>query len=90
VRELENRVKRAVVLAEGKQITDTDLGFVEQSDQPSLNIKEGRERVERELIQKALSFHGNNVSHAAEALGVSRPSLYSMIKKLNLPEPGKK
>ena len=90
VRELETRVKRAGVLAEGKQITDVDLGFVEQAEKLSLSIKEGRERVERELIQKALNLHDNNVSHAAEALGISRPSLYSMIKKLGLPEPGKR
>ncbi len=90
VRELENRIKRAVVLAEGKQILATDLGFVENEDRVlSLNLREARERTEREVIQRALSIYNNNVTHAAEALGISRPSLYSLIKKLGMPEPGK-
>ena len=89
VRELENRIKRAVVLAEGNRITATDLGFNEVAESRSLDLREAREQVERELIQRALSIYGNNVSHAAEALGISRPSLYSLVKKLGLPEPGK-
>ncbi len=90
VRELENRVKRAVVLAEGKQILATDLGFVESEENvQSLNLREARERIESEVIQRALSIYNNNVTHASEALGISRPSLYSLIKKLGMPEPGK-
>jgi two-component system NtrC family response regulator len=90
VREMENRVKRAVVLAEGKQILTTDLGFAEDKDHLLLlNLRDARERVERELIQRALSIYNNNVTHAADALGISRPSLYSFIKKLGMPDPGK-
>ena len=90
VRELENRVKRAVVLAEGKQVLATDLGFVESEEyMESLNLRDARERIEKEVIQRALLIYNNNVTHAAEALGISRPSLYSLIKKLNMPEPGK-
>ena len=90
VRELENRIKRAVVLAEGKQILATDMGFAENEDHLQLlNLRDARERVEREVIQRALSIYNNNVTHAAEALGISRPSLYSLIKKLDMPEPGK-
>lgn len=90
VRELENRVKRAVVLAEGKKITASDLGFTEiQSNVNALNLRAARDQVEREVIQRALAIHNNNVTHAAKSLGVSRPSLYKMIQKLELPEPGK-
>ena len=90
VSELENRVKRAVVLAEGKQILATDLGFTEDENHLQLlNLREARERAEREVIQRALSIYNNNVTHAAGALDISRPSLYSLIKKLNMPEPGK-
>ena len=87
VRELENRIKRAVVLAEDSRISVTDLGFDEQS-QPSasLNLKQAREQVEREIIRRALSIHDNNVTHAAAALGISRPSLYQLVKKLDMPE----
>lgn len=89
VRELENRVKRAVVLAEGNRISVEDLGFVE-SDQPqSLNLREAREETERQIIQRALEIHGNNVTHASESMGISRPSLYKLVKKLGMPEPGK-
>ncbi|MCG6937849.1 MAG: PEP-CTERM-box response regulator transcription factor [Gammaproteobacteria bacterium] len=90
VRELENRIKRAVVLAEGKQVSVTDLGFPEQENHsPSLNLREAKEKVEREVIQRALTICDNNVTHAAEALGISRPSLYSLVKKLEMPEIGK-
>ena len=90
VRELENRIKRAVVLAEGKQIMATDLGFVADENRvQSLNLRDARERVERQVIQRALSVYNNNVTHTAEALGISRPSLYSLIKKLDMPDPGK-
>ena len=90
VRELENRIKRAVVLAEGKQISVADLGFDEGDEQmKSLDLRQAREQVEREIILRALSVYDNNVTHAADALGISRPSLYQLVKKLNLPEPGK-
>ncbi len=89
VREMENKIKRAVVLAEGKKITPDDLGFDEEEQSVSLDLRKERERVESELIMRALTIHDNNVSHAAAALGISRPSLYSLVKKLGLPEPGK-
>lgn len=90
VRELENRIKRAVVLADGKKISAEDLGFNEETNySESLNLRLAREQVEREVIQRALAIHDNNVTHAAAALDISRPSLYSLVKKLGLPEPGK-
>ena len=90
VRELENRVKRAVVLAEGNRITAFDLGFDENDEkEQSLDLREAREKVEREIIQRALAIYDNNVTHAADAMGISRPSLYQLVKKLELPEPGK-
>ena len=89
VRELENKLKRAVVLAEGNRITSTDLGFAENTEQSPLSLREAREKAERDIIQRTLAIHDNNVSHAAAALGISRPSLYSLVKKLGMPEPGK-
>ena len=90
VRELENRVKRAVVLAEGNRITASDMGF-EESDvsTQSLNLREAREQVEKDVILRALAVYDNNVTHAADAMGISRPSLYQLVKKLDLPDPGK-
>ena len=89
VRELENRLKRAVVLAEGRRITSNDLGFAENNEQKPVSLREAREKVEREVIQRTLAIYDYNVSHAAAALGISRPSLYSLVKKLGMPEPGK-
>jgi two-component system NtrC family response regulator len=89
VRELENKIKRAVVLADGNQITSTDLGFAENSEKQALSLREAREQAEKEIIQRTLAVYNNNVSHAAASLGISRPSLYSLIKKLGLPEPGR-
>ena len=89
VRELENRVKRAVVLAESNRITAEDLGFKNNDETQSLNLRDARERAEREVIQRALAIHDNNVTHAADAMGISRPSLYNLVKKLGMPEPGK-
>jgi two-component system NtrC family response regulator len=89
VRELENKLKRAVVLAEGNRITSEDLGFAENTEQRPLSLREAREKAERDVIQRTLAIHDNNVSHAAAALGISRPSLYSLVKKLGMPEPGK-
>lgn len=90
VRELENRIKRAVVLAEGNRVSAEDMGFSESESQShSLDLRQAREQVEREIIQRALAIHDNNVTHAAEAMGISRPSLYQLVKKLDLPEPNK-
>jgi len=84
VRELENRVKRAVVMAEGHWVTAEDLGFEEENEQLSLDLRLAREVAERQVIQRALDIHKYNMSRTAGALGVSRPSLYSLMKKLGI------
>jgi len=88
VRELENKVKRAVVLAEGTRISAEDMGFDEKSEDLSLDLRLAREQTERQVIQRALEIYDNNVTHAAEAMGISRPSLYKLVKKLDMSEPG--
>lgn len=86
VRELENKIKRAVILSDGQKITSEDLGFSEsESEQDnSLSLKLAREAVERKLVKRALTVYDNNLSRAAEALEISRPSLYSLMKKLGM------
>jgi len=87
VRELKNRVKRAVIMADGKQITAIDLELKasnESSGIESFNLREVRETAERKVITKALSRTNGKVSPAAELLGVSRPTLYDLIQKLNI------
>jgi len=84
VREMENRVKRSVVMAEGNTITAQDLGLQERPVPLSLSLREAREEAERKVIQRALDINNYNMSHTAEALGISRPSLYSLMKKLEM------
>ncbi len=85
VRELENRIKRAVIMAEGNKITPADLELSSQTVRDEyLNLKEAREALEKEMILKALSKNKDNVTRAAEALGISRPTLYELMEKLEI------
>ncbi|MCF6325208.1 MAG: PEP-CTERM-box response regulator transcription factor [Gammaproteobacteria bacterium] len=84
VREMENKLKRAVIMAEGNQITAEDLELVFESKPMPLNLREVRDRAEYAAVVRALSICGDNVSQTAEILGVSRPTLYSIMGKLGL------
>jgi two-component system NtrC family response regulator len=85
VRELENRVKRAVIMAEGSKITPQDLELVSQyAKYEGHGLKEAREGLERDLIEKAISKNKGNLTKAAEELGVSRPTLYELMGKLGI------
>jgi len=87
VRELKNRIKRAVIMADGKQITAVDLELKvsnESSGIESFNLREVREAAERKVIAGALSTTNGKVSPAAELLGVSRPTLYDLMQKLGI------
>jgi len=86
VRELENRVKRAVIMADHKNITakDLELGDNSGDDYPTFDLREVREQAERKAIQRALNHSGEKVSQAADLLGVSRPTMYDLIKKYKL------
>lgn len=85
VRELKNRVKRAVIMAEGKQIVAGDLELDEVVlDEVALSLRHVREQAERQAIMRALSHSAGKVSAAADMLGISRPTMYDMIRKLNL------
>ncbi len=87
VRELENRLKRAVIMADGSCITAEDLELEDIStdgDTLPLNLREVREGAERAAIMKAISLYNGNISQASEALGVSRPTLYSLMDKYGL------
>jgi two-component system NtrC family response regulator len=82
VRELENRVKRAVVMSEGTHISATDLDLeTVEAEEFSLDLRHARSRAEREVLQLALTQSGGNLSTAAKLLGVSRPTLYSLAKE---------
>jgi len=86
VRELENRIKRAVIMADGKSVTAEDLDLPgTSSEEPDLiNLRSAREVADRKAIRHALSRTENNISGAAKLLGVSRPTLYDLLKQYRL------
>jgi two-component system NtrC family response regulator len=85
VRELENRMKRAVIMADGKLVTaeDLDLEAREEAALP-VNLKAARELADRRAIRQALARTENNISGAAKLLGISRPTLYDLMKQYDL------
>src|SRR5438067_1518041 len=85
VRELENRMKRAVIMADGKLLTaeDLDLAPVDEDALP-VNLKGAREQADRRAIRQALARSDNNISGAAKLLGISRPTLYDLLKQYEL------
>ena len=85
VRELENRLKRAVIMAEGTKLTIQDLELDSISYKyRGKSLKEAREALEKDIIQKALDRNKGNITKAAEELGVSRPNLYELMEKLGI------
>jgi two-component system NtrC family response regulator len=87
VRELQNRVQRAVIMADGGRVTAEDLELAGALDAaPAQTLKEAREQVERQLISETLRRHGGKITAAAVELGISRPTLYELMEKLGIPK----
>ena len=85
VRELQNRVQRAVIMADGKRIQTEDLELTETAAAlPAQTLRDARENVEREMVQAALKRCSGKISAAAAELGVSRPTLYELMEKLSI------
>ena len=86
VRELENRVKRAVIMADTRLVgaEDLDLGTDEDGASDVLNLKAAREQSDRKIIRHALARTEGNISGTARMLGISRPTLYDLLKQYDL------
>lgn len=82
VRELENRIRRAVIMAQRPRVTPADLEldfpFAKYQGQ---GLREARETLEKDLIQRALARNKGNVTRTATELGVSRPTLHELLSK---------
>jgi len=87
VRELQNRIQRAVIMADSRRIRSEDLEIVSKTTvevSQSSGLKEARETLERELMSQALGRTEWNISAAAKELGVSRPTFYELMSKLGI------
>jgi two-component system NtrC family response regulator len=90
IRELENKIQRAVILSEGPLIEPCDLGFSARPSSAAISmpasttLKEARDRVERQLLIQAMDRRKGNIAQAAEDLGISRPTFYDIMKKHGL------
>jgi DNA-binding NtrC family response regulator len=84
VRELDHSVERSVLISTTDQIQPADLGLESERAGAARIEDMGLEEVEALLIKKALSRHSGNISHAAEALGLSRSALYRRMQKYGL------
>ncbi len=85
VRELENKIRRAITLAEGPVITASDIGLdAPEAHADSLDLRLAREDVEKKIIKKAILKHNYNISKAADDLGLTRPTLHHLVRKYNI------
>ncbi len=87
VRELENRIKRAVIMADGKLVMREDLdmtGGDGEDEEAWLNLRSAREAADRVAIRRAMTQSEGNISAAAKLLGISRPTLYDLLKQYRM------
>ena len=84
VREVENRIKRAIIMSDGRRITAEDLDLADDVDETAFNLKAVREAADRRAIRMALSRTDGNYTNAAKILGVSRPTLYDLTRQYGL------
>jgi two-component system NtrC family response regulator len=84
VRELENRLKRAVIMADGRSVGADDLELPGAAEPVAINLRSAREVADRRAIRQAMVRTENNISGAAKLLGISRPTLYDLLKQYRL------
>ena len=85
VRELQNVIKRAVIMADADRITAEDLGLrFDGEPLENLDLRNVREQAERKAVVAALARVDGNIVRAAELLGISRPTLYDLMAKLQI------
>lgn len=82
IREMENCIKRAVIMADGTQISAEDLGLqIFTTPTEPINLRKVREDAERKVLVKTMARVNGNIAKAAELLGVSRPTIYDLLNR---------
>ena len=86
VREMENVIRRAVIMADGPRITPEDLDLEAPATQTEerLGLREARDTAEQEAVIRAMGRCNGNIAHAADLLGITRPTLYNLLDKFGL------
>lgn len=84
VREIESRIKRAVIMAEGRQLSVEDLELPTQADRSVLSLQDVRDQAELCALRQALAKTDGNMTQAAQLLGITRPTLYRLLEKFDL------
>ncbi len=85
VREMENLIRRAVIMADGNLVTAEDLGLQDRDqDPPPERLREARDRAEYQSVIKAMGRTNGNIAQAADTLGITRPTLYGLLDKYGL------
>jgi DNA-binding NtrC family response regulator len=85
VRELINRVRRGVIMSEGKLVGSGDMGFeAADLELPAVTLEAARTSFERDIVETSLRANSNNVSRTARQLGISRVTLYRVMNKLRI------
>jgi two-component system NtrC family response regulator len=87
VRELENKIRGAIIMTEGKQVTAADLGLAEDAPSEDLNLREVRRNAEVAAVRRAIANASGNISKSAKLLGITRPTLYDLMDKYDIPLP---
>lgn len=84
IRELQNKLKSAVILTDSKLIDASDLGLIGNQHNKLDTLRKVREQAETQAIRHAYALANTNISKTADLLGVTRPTLYALIDKYRL------
>lgn len=84
VKEIINKIRRAVIVSKDDTVTPNDMGLSIPSEGAVLSIRAVRDEIEKQKLIEALSKFNNNISKAAKAMGISRPTVYKMKRKFGI------